>query len=435
MIKNTGMGIAAIVIAFSGCFVLSGDSFAQEPQVLKLSLDEIIGRALETNEDLKIKDNNVVKGQSVYREARSGLLPHINANASWTRNTNYPGTAELTDYQMAGGISASQLLFSFGRVGSAVSAAKQAAEAARFARDAGKQDVVYAAKLNYYAILLARDSYTIAERSYKNVVRNKELLSQRSYGGRTSKYEILKMDADLASRVPTMNDAQTQLSSAQESLKRLIGAPWDASVELNGEFGAEYPQLDYGKLVSSMYEREPSLKALKKSAASAKDAVTSKKTAFLPTLSAYGSIDRKGGLNGDHRFENDDLAHYRSYGLKASVPLWEGGQTEAQLAQAVADKNNAVLKEKQAEGDLMLELKKAYVEYCQYQGNLKANNEAVRLAEESFEQMREMFSSGQVTLTDLNNAELLLTNQRLNRDMTLYYLNITLAKISRLTSG
>jgi outer membrane protein len=152
-------------------------------------------------------------------------------------------------------------------------------------------------------------------------------------------------------------------------------------------------------------------------------------------LSAYASIDRKGGLNGDHRFENDDLAHYRAYGLKASVPLWEGGQTEAQLAQAVADKNNAVLKEKQAEGDLMLELKKAYVEYCQYQGNLKANNEAVRLAEESFDQMREMFSSGQVTLTDLNNAELLLTNQRLNRDMTLYYLNITLAKISRLTSG
>jgi outer membrane protein TolC len=126
MIKNIGTGIAAIVIASSGCFVLSGASFAQEPQALKLSLDDVVARALETSEDLKIKENNVVKGQSVYRESRSGLLPHINANASWTRNTDYPGTAELTDYQMSGGISASQLLFSFGRVGSAVSAAKQA---------------------------------------------------------------------------------------------------------------------------------------------------------------------------------------------------------------------------------------------------------------------------------------------------------------------
>lgn len=433
--NNIRTVFSAITIVCLGCLSFSVSSFAQDRQTLKLSLDDVISRALETSEGLKIQDNNVVKGQSVYRESRSGLLPHINANASWTRNTKYPDTANLTDYQMAGGISASQLLFSFGRVGSAVSAAKQAGEAAKFARDAEKQDVVYAAKLNYYAILLARDAYTIAERSYRNVVKNKELLSQRSYGGRPSKYEILKMDADLASRVPTMNNAQTQLSSAQESLKRLIGAPWDANVELNGEFGAEYPQLDYEKLVSSMYESEPSLKALKKASDSAKAAAASKKTAFFPTLWAYASIDRKGGRNGNHRFENDDLAHYRSYGLKASVPLWEGGQTGAQLAQAVADKNNAVLKEKRAEKDLMLELKKAYVEYCQYQGNLKANNEAVRLAEESFELMREMFSSGQVTLTDLNNAELLLTNQRLNRDITLYHLNITLARISRLTSG
>jgi len=35
-------------------------------------------------------------------------------------------------------------------------------------------------------------------------------------------------------------------------------------------------------------------------------------------------------------------------------------------------------------------------------------------------------------LTDLNDAELLLTNQRLNKEMTLFSINITLARIEKL---
>jgi outer membrane protein TolC len=144
------------------CFAQTSGSVA----VLRLDLNEAVKRALETSEELKIKDNDVVKRQGIYREARSGLLPHISANSSWTHNPKYPASAELTDYQLSGGISASQLLFSFGKVGSAVSSAKQAVEAARFSRDAGRQDVIYAAKLSCYSIVLARNSYTIAESSY-----------------------------------------------------------------------------------------------------------------------------------------------------------------------------------------------------------------------------------------------------------------------------
>jgi len=75
------------------------------------------------------------------------------------------------------------------------------------------------------------------------------------------------------------------------------------------------------------------------------------------------------------------------------------------------------------------------LEYQQYKDNLKANIEAVRLAEEAFKQTQDMFASGQVTITDLNDAELLLTNQRLNKEMTLFSINITLARIEKLIAG
>ena len=54
------------------------------------------------------------------------------------------------------------------------------------------------------------------------------------------------------------------------------------------------------------------------------------------------------------------------------------------------------------------------------------------MAEEAFKQSQEMFASGQLSVTDLNDAELLWTNQKLNKEITLYNINITLAKIEKL---
>jgi outer membrane protein TolC len=103
--------------------------------------------------------------------------------------------------------------------------------------------------------------------------------------------------------------------------------------------------------------------------------------------------------------------------------------------QSKADREIAVLKKRQLSRNLLLELKKASLEYKQYKDNLKANIEAVNLAEESFKQTQQMFAAGQVALTDVNDAELLLTNQRLNKEMTLFSINITLARIEKLITG
>ena len=76
----------------------------------------------------------------------------------------------------------------------------------------------------------------------------------------------------------------------------------------------------------------------------------------------------------------------------------------------------------------------AGAEYKQYKDNLKANVDAVDLAEKSFKQSQDMFASGQISVVDLNNAELLLTKQRLNKEMTLYYINVTMARIEKLVT-
>jgi len=174
---------------------------------------------------------------------------------------------------------------------------------------------------------------------------------------------------------------------------------------------------------------------LNKNIESAEAQVKSRYAGLLPTVSAFASLSRAGGSN-EHSFLRDDrLDPYTSAGLKVEFPIWEGGLKEAQLRQSHADKEIAVLRRKQAGKELLLELKRSCLEYRQYKSNLAANIEAVNLAAESFKQSQEMFASGQISLADLNDAELLLTNQRLNKEMTLFNINITLAKIERLIAG
>ena len=406
----------------------------EEDRVLKIGLDEVIKRAVDTSEEFKIKGQEVNKTEGIYREVRAGMLPHVSAESTWTHNMDYPDSAasKYSDHELNSGVSASQVLWSFGKIMFAVDSAKKAVEASRFSREAGKQEIIYTAKLSYYTNLLARNALAITEKSYENVLENKRLLGQRSYGGRSPKYEIIRMNAEVASRVPTVNEARTRFDAATETLRKIIDVDLDSKIELTGDFQEKYTDFDYKTLVAAMYEYEPSLQSFSKTIESAEAKVKSKYASFLPTLSAFGSWSYRGGSNEHPFLNNDELDNYSLAGLKVSVPIWEGGEKEAQLSQAKADKEIVVLRKKQLGKNLLLELKKAYLEYQQYKANLAANIEAVNLAQESFQQSQEMFASGQISLTDLNDAELLLTNQRLNKEMTLFSINITLARIEKL---
>jgi len=411
--------------------------YAEDDAILKINLNEAVRRALITSEEIKIKEQEVSKALGVYKETRSSMLPQITAQSTWTNNIEYPAkvAGSYSDYQLNSGISATQVIWSFGKIIHAVNSANKAVEASRFNSETSKQDVIYTTKLSYFSSLLAQNALSITEKSYKNALENQKLLGERSYGGRSPKYEIIRMNAEVAARVPNVNEARTQFDAATETLRKIIDVSLGSKIALVGNFKEEYNDFDYETLVAAMYEYEPSLKSFDKTIESAEEEVKSKYSAFFPTVSAFGGWSYLGGSNENQFFSNKEIKQYSLAGIQVSIPIWEGGAKQAQLSQSKADKEIAVLKRRQLNKDLLLELKKASLEYKQYKDNLKANIDAVNLAEESFKQTQEMFAAGQVTLTDVNDAELLLTNQRLNKEMTLFSINVTLARIEKLITG
>ena len=197
-------------------------------------------------------------------------------------------------------------------------------------------------------------------------------------------------------------------------------------------FGQDYPDFDRAALASALCGNQPAIKALAETVKEKEGLVRSKKAALLPEFSAFATWNHK-GEGDDYYVGRDELYDYGVAGLKVSVPFWQGGLDQEKLFQARIDKRNADLQYRKGQEDYLLLLDKALNQYREYKKTLEANVEAVRWAEESFKYSQELFGSGQISVTDLNDAELQLTTAKMSKEATLFNLNIILAQIERLT--
>jgi outer membrane protein len=420
------------LLLFTGAAIGPQGSYGQD--VLRVSIKEAVTLALRKSEDFQIAANEIEKMHYKYKEAKSAIYPHIEGEISWVHNPEYPAraAAEINDYSFDTGVTINQVLWAFGRISSAIRLANKYVAISRFNKDIVRQEIIYNTKLSYYSTLLAEQTLSIARDSYENARKNKRLLNNRALGGRSSKKDNIKMDADIASRLPRVNDAQAAFDSAIRTFKIILGIDPSVHVEMADAFAKRYDPLNREKISESLHEKEPTLLALRKQIDADEDVIKLKRANFLPTMSAFATWDYK-GIGETYEVRRDNLDHYVAAGLKVSVPIWLGGQTVAQLNQAKIDKENDMLRLQKTTKNLALELDNAISEYHAYMRTLEANNRAVELAQRSFKMAQDLFGSGQVTLSDLNDAELQLTNEKLATVLTLYNLSTTLAKVEKLT--
>jgi len=423
--------ILICLLCFTCIVVAPHNAYSQE--VLQVSIEESVALALRKSEDFQITVNEIDKMHYKYKEARSAIYPHIEGEITWAHNPEYPPAVAATtkDYSLDTGVTVNQVLWAFGRISSAIRLADKYIAISRFNKDIARQEVVYNTKLSYYSALLAEQTLSIVQASYENVRKNKRLLEKRTSGGRSSKRDNIKMAADIASRVPRVNDARATFDSAMRTFKIILGVDPAVYVALTEDFAKRYDPLNQEEISESLHENEPTLQALRKQIDADEDMIKLKRANFLPTISAFATWNYR-GIGDTYEVRHDNLDHYAVAGLKVTVPIWMGGETGAQLNQAKIDKANDILRLQKSTKEFALELDNAISEYHAYINTLEANTKAVELAKESFKMTRDLFETGQVSPSDFNDAELLLTNERLSRVLTLYNLNTTLAKIEKL---
>jgi outer membrane protein TolC len=430
--------ISVLISPFNG--------LAQEAGELRLRLTDAIEMAIKTSEDVQTQAQNLEIAEQSYGIAVSQALPHLNSEVAYNYypgkqnvDVSLPGMAPVSfsmqkNFDLAAGVTLSQNIFTFGKIRNAIKAAKYGKKAAFYNEDNARREIGYNTAIAYVSVLLAQESIKIAKNSYNNAMSTKKILKDKYSYGRIPQSDNIKSSADVAIRIPSLKNAEKDLDLAMRDLTTLIGYFGSEKVVLTDLLVNKFPEYNIETTLNAMYDIEPRLKMLKESVAMTKYSAKAERAKLLPTLFGVANYTYFGQSdNFDLTDKNTD--NIGTLGVMLKIPLWNGGVNWRSYKIAKHENTKSELALQKIHKYLTRDLKNSISEYESLLDVYAANVEAVSLSNKSFEVMQDRFASGGMTITELNDQEIQLTNAKLSKALTLFRINRSIITIERLTSG
>lgn len=410
--------------AASLAVLMSGALNAQTPEILKES--DVVKLAIERNEISAITKNQIEQAEIRIKQARSYMFPTLKASATWSKmyilpEKRLPGGIETRQ----GEISLTQPIYTFGRLSSGVKLAKLSNEITNNSAKATVAEVVKTAKQLYYSAAYNKNVLKIAQESLANANSNKSALNERVSFGRINQNDNLKMQADVASRKPLLHEATKGYERSLQDLSSFL----DISVE-------EIKNIDANLVETS---RDPLLEKPVDSFVDVANAVNQQKLAaaqeelakddYMPTLSAFASY---APTNANLSVPGVLLTDTARIGLRLDFDLPLGGTKVQERKIRTFDRTNSELNLRRIRRETAKEQSSLIQQYSTLEEKDKSIKEAVRLAERSYKVALQSFRNGSVSQLQLNDSELLLTNNKIAQAQNLLQMKLIKTELERL---
>jgi len=374
-----------------------GSSEASSPRVL--SLDELIGIAMQTSPELKMAEQDILASKSEYKEAKGGLYPQLDVIGATgpVEKARFPsvvvtdGTGEIVSHDEQGKITIfgrldfviSQPLYTFGKICDRKDAAALGVEAQTAAREERRNKVVLNVKELYYAYLIALQGKHAARDAdeYINDAgrRIKRLLELRAKNVDPS--DLYRMEAFAGEVKAFAAKAESGSRTAYAALKAAVGVPEREDftvkdVELSKDVTDLAPEEEY---VQRAMANRPELLEVKKGSEAKAKLADAAKADLYPSIfavvlgSAAGAPDRA-------KFDNSyimDQFNHTYVGIYAGA-AWhtDFGIGTGKLDKARAEYQKMLNTQEFAQKNIPVEVIKYYQDALEAQKSFVAYEEA-----------------------------------------------------------
>ena len=290
-------------------------------------------------------------------------------------------------------------------------------------------DMVTQVKQAFYAVLFAKEGFNVYKEVYENAKANFEQTERRYKVQKASELELSRAASTMANAIPNVYNAENSVMLALWQLKAVMGVDLERAIDVAGDLNdyADTMFRDLNENQDPTLDNNTTMRQLALQAEIIARSVRVQQFANLPTLSASFAYNFM-SMNDDFKFSEYRWTPYSFAGLSLSIPIFAGGQRYHAVKQAKVQQTELELQRLQTERQLKIGIRQYLNSMETAMRSHDAAQEAVGLAQKAYDVSSKSYEVGKSTLTDLNDAQLVLTQSKLARSQAVY--NFLVAKSS-----
>ena len=411
---------------------------ATSDQTKKLSLQESIDLALARNKTVLIQKQEVESMKGQVAQARSAALPNLSGYTEYIftkGKMNFGGTEgiefELDDKYYEAGVTLQQTIYSAGRVGAALRAAKAARGYAHENLEAANKEVTYGVKASFGGVLLAQQLDGLAEQSLELARAHLTNVEQLYAQGVASEYELIRARVQVAQMVPPSIRAENELDQTLIVFRNTLGLSADEKVEPEGTLERKPVEISVEEAFARAKEKRNELAAARLRVDGMKAALTVAKADRYPSLSFIGNAYL------DTEQPEFDEKEWRtkiwSTTLYLSLPIFDGLRTRGNITQTRAQYEQARLASEQTVDNVRLEVERAVSKLAEARKLVDSQVASVEQAQKGLDIADIRYKNGVGNQLEVLDAQVALARARTSYFTAVYEHFMAVAELERAT--
>ena len=424
----------------------SADSSKTATKVI--SIEQALEIALSENASVKVADMEVLRTGYARKGSYASLFPQIDGNAAYQRTIkkqvmymdfDMPGmgggegegdssssTAAGGGFEVgrwntwSAGVSASMPLVN-AQLWQSLKISDMDVELAVEKARSSKLEMVKQVKQAYFACLLAKEAFGVYKSVYENALANLEQTQRKYNAQKASELDLARAKTSLANAIPNVFDAENSVVLSLWQLKAVMG------VDLSEEIDVDGTLLDYDDelLEVSVCMEQPdlsgnsSLRQLDIQAQQLAASIKAQEYASLPSVALSFSYSMNAMTN-DFKFNTYQWSPHSYVGLSLQVPILAGGKRANAVRQARVQADELAVQTQETERQLRIAIRQCLNTMDTAVKSYSSALSAVESAGKAYDIASKSYSVGKNTLTDLNDAQLALTQARLTSSQAVY---------------
>jgi outer membrane protein TolC len=403
------------VLVLAAVAMLCSQSYA----AMEMSLARAVEMIRAESQDLKKAEANLKRARAGLDAANAARRFRLEGSATYMNliNVERPGRPSLLDLSSFSsmlpsdapafiempdnvgmlGVSLTQPIYTFGRIGNALDAARHAIRMADSGSELARREIEAMAVQVYWTAKMSDEVVKIAQRNLQSsVTAERQLVS----AGRAGRQNLVKISADIAAKEIALSDAQFNRDSAHRLLKVVAGIDADEELILTDGFPGSFAELDAPATLQS----NPEWDVLEAQVRMHRSQAAARRAEIRPVLAATASYNYI-AIHDSPQLWQADGSQSASAGIALSIPLWDGGSSRAS---ATMDRMAAEAARQDLDRSRRMranEYREAVLNHARLRTNLDRLKTARDLAAKTVQISTDRFAAGQTSAIELSDVQ------------------------------